>query len=244
MINLIKNLQPKDDDMTHIGLNDIFTENLDDYNIIKPIFSEKDLIGKQDTTLESYDLKNSLYYIKNFCSTYLSFKQNLDDIKKIDKEQNYSKRFTTPLNEIKYDYNEARYIAVQNFLLKTYKHVDVTFKVFVVETNSYLTIVDKLVLTNDKYYIQPEIEYIVYRLMYNNIIPQRDVLIIEELFAIYNELYDTCKTCSIYKQKSNSIKSLFDISFKYKDDDIVLKLNDYNFCHHCRFHNICLKERH
>lgn len=143
---------------------------------------------------------------------------------KIDKKNStqYTSRFTHPINEIKFDLEELRYTKIQDQLLKMFKYIEVDFNINVIETENILPIYDKVAVKDDKYYIQPEVENIINRLIISDIIPLREIIIVDAL--------DKIEPIYINTQKFEIINSM-----------IKLGINDYQMCNHCRFKTICLK---
>ena len=109
----------------HPKVSDVFKTKADE---LVPVFSDSDYSGaeiiKSETITKNYNPKNTLYHIKNFCSAYLNFYSNLDELIKLDKDNtnNYNLRFTHPINEIKFDALEYAYIKIQEHLLSLYKY--------------------------------------------------------------------------------------------------------------------------
>ena len=222
----------KDEEIEHIRLDDVF--NKKDEELLKPIFSDSTKIESDSTydpnfcnitcNISPSKLNNTLYAIKNFCSSYLSFQNNLDEMLKIDKKNStqYTSRFTHPINEIKFDLEELRYTKIQDQLLKMFKYIEVDFNINVIETENILPIYDKVAVKDDKYYIQPEVENIINRLIISDIIPPREIIIVDAL--------DKIEPIYINTRKFEIINSM-----------IKLGINDYQMCNHCRFKTICLK---
>ena len=222
----------KQETIEHVKLDDIF--NNQDDGKLKPIFTDVTSVAsdsKNDPNSYSIScdisvakLNNTLYAIKNFCSSYLNFQNNLDEMLKIDKKDstNYTSRFTHPINEIKFDLEELRYLKIQDQLLKMFKYVEIDFNVNIIETENILPVYDKVAIKDDKYYIQPEVENILSRLILSEIIPHREIIIVDVL--------DRIEPIYINTRKFEIINSM-----------IKLGINDYQMCNHCRFRTICLK---
>ena len=212
----------------HPKVSDVFKTKADE---LVPVFSDSDYSGaeiiKSETITKNYNPKNTLYHIKNFCSAYLNFYSNLDELIKLDKDNtnNYNLRFTHPINEIKFDALEYAYIKIQEHLLSLYKYEEIDFKLYIVETESVLPIYDRLSIKDDKYYIQPDIENIVKRLILSKIIPAKEITVIEML-----------KTTQSEKECLNKI-DMYGQMYR-------MGINDYQQCENCRFKIICLKTYH
>ena len=213
----------------HVKLDDIFNKKDEG---LKPVFTDSTTISSnKDESVSSAkhceiipSLTNSLYAIKNFCSSYLTFQNSLDEMLKLDQNNstNYTTRFTHPINEIKYDLEEIRYSKIQDQLLKMYKHIEIDFNINVIETESILPIFDKIAVKDGKYYIQPEIEQLVNRLILSKIIDEREIIVVEDLYSL---------------QKTKHFSKQFEIV----NSMVKLGINDYQMCEHCRFKIICFK---
>ena len=180
-MNLFSHTAPKDhkqDDIVHPTVSEIFNNKPED---LKPIFSNSDTIVSEEIT-GKYNTKQTLYHIKNFCSAYLNFQNSYDDLMKLDTAvHNYSSRFTHPINEIKFDMLDKRYIKTQEYLLSMYKYEEVDFKLYIVENESVMPIYDRISIKDNKYYIQPEVENIIKRLILSKIIAEREIVVIDML---------------------------------------------------------------
>ena len=221
-MNLFSHTAPKDhkqDDMIHPTFSEIFNNKPED---LKPIFSNSDTIVSEEIT-GKYNIKQTLYHIKNFCSAYLNFQNSYDDLMKLDTAvHNYSSRFTHPINEIKFDMLDKRYIKTQEYLLSMYKYEEVDFKLYIVENESVMPIYDRISIKYNKYYIQPEVENIIKRLILSKIIAEREIVVIDML----ND--------SLYKSECLE-------KFEFFNSMVKLGINDYQQCYNCRFKIICMK---
>ena len=221
-MNLFSHTAPKDhkqDDMIHPTFSEIFNNKPED---LKPIFSNSDTIVSEEIT-GKYNIKQTLYHIKNFCSAYLNFQNSYDDLMKLDTAvHNYSSRFTHPINEIKFDMLDKRYIKTQEYLLSMYKYEEVDFKLYIVENESVMPIYDRISIKDNKYYIQPEVENIIKRLILSKIIAEREIVVIDML----ND--------SLYKSECLE-------KFEFFNSMVKLGINDYQQCYNCRFKIICMK---
>lgn len=224
-MNLFSHTAPKDhksDEIIHPTVSEIFNNKTEE---LKPVFSNSDTIVSEEIT-GKYNTKQTLYHIKNFCSAYLNFQNSYDDLLKLDtSKQNYSSRFTHPINEIKFDMLDKRYIKTQEYLLSMYKYEEVDFKLYIVENESVMPIYDRISIKDNKYYIQPEVENIIKRLILSKIITEREIVVIDML----ND--------SPYK-----IECLE--KFEFFNSMVKLGINDYQQCYNCRFKIICLKHHH
>lgn len=224
-MNLFSHTAPKDhksDEIIHPTVSEIFNNKTEE---LKPVFSNSDTIVSEEITGE-YNTKQTLYHIKNFCSAYLNFQNSYDDLLKLDtSKQNYSSRFTHPINEIKFDMLDKRYIKTQEYLLSMYKYEEVDFKLYIVENESVMPIYDRISIKDNKYYIQPEVENIIKRLMLSKIITEREIVVIDML----ND--------STYKRECLE-------KFEFFNSMVKLGINDYQQCYNCRFKIICLKHHH
>lgn len=224
-MNLFSHTAPKDhkqDDMIHPTVSEIFNNKPED---LKPIFSNSDTIVSEEIT-GKYNIKQTLYHIKNFCSAYLNFQNSYDDLMKLDTAvHNYSSRFTHPINEIKFDMLDNRYIKTQEYLLNMYKYEEVDFKLYIVENESVMPIYDRISIKDNKYYIQPEVENIIKRLILSKIIAEREIVVIDML----ND--------SPYKSECLE-------KFEFFNSMVKLGINDYQQCYNCRFKIICMKHHH
>ena len=225
-MGLLESVAPKhssiisDDFDSHPKLSDVF-KTKDDKLI--PVFSDSEVIKSEKIT-NTYNPKNTLYHIKNFCSAFLNFYANLDEVLKLDKSNNtnYNTRFTHPINEIQFDALEYKYIKVQEHLLSIYKYQEVDFNLFIVETESVMPIYDRISIKNDKYYIQPEVENIIKRLILSKTIPPKDIDVIDMLTPLSNH-----RECL---EKIDTFNNM-----------LKLGINDYQQCNSCRFKIICFK---
>ena len=225
-MNLFSHTAPKDhkqdDKIVHPTVSEIFNNKPED---LKPIFSNSDTIVSEEIT-GKYNTKQTLYHIKNFCSAYLNFQNSYDDLMKLDTAvHNYSSRFTHPINEIKFDMLDKRYIKTQEYLLSMYKYEEVDFKLYIVENESVMPIYDRISIKDNKYYIQPEVENIIKRLILSKIIAEREIVVIDML----ND--------SSYKRECLE-------KFEFFNSMVKLGINDYQQCYNCRFKIICMKHHH
>lgn len=225
-MNLFDSAAPKSHENNfdiHPRVSDVFKIKSDE---LVPVFSDSEIIKSEKIT-NTYNPKNTLYHIKNFCSAFLNFYSNFEEMIKLDKTNNanYSSRFTHPINEIKFDSLEYTYIKVQEHLLSLYKYEEVDFNLYIVETESVMPIYDRISIKDDKYYIQPEVENIIKRLILSKIIPPKEVSVIDIL-----KNNDKPKECL---EKIDTFNQM-----------LKLGINDYQQCYSCRFKIICLKNHH
>ncbi len=227
------NVVKQQEEFEHVKFDDIFN-NQDQDGKLKPVFSDATPVASDSEidpnnyniscNISPSKLNNTLYAIKNFCSSYLNFQANLDEMLKLDKKDstNYTSRFTHPINEIKFDLEELRYTKIQDQLLKMFKYVEIDFNLNIIETENVLPVYDKVAIKDDKYYIQPEVENILSRLISSEIIQHREIIIVDGL--------DKIEPMYINTRRFEIINSM-----------IKLGINDYQMCNHCRFKTICLK---